>query len=179
MRSLNKEETKPVRIGKVVSVHGLGGVLKIASDADSPAVFTDCGPLWIRRKDLDGNRRWEVIRVQAYKGRTVLLTLKDIQDRTAAEGLVGGILFADRSRFPELEEDVFYWDDLIGLTVQEEDGSQLGRIRRVMETGAHDVYEVTGGPKELLVPGLASVVIDVNLGEGVMTVRLPEGLAEL
>jgi 16S rRNA processing protein RimM len=85
-----------------------------------------------------------------------------------------------RSSLPPLEEDTHYWIDLIGLSVFTTDRECLGRITDVIATGANDVYVVTtpeGYPvKEILLPAIASVILEVDVAGQEMVVQLPEGL---
>ena len=52
----------------------------------------------------------------------------------------------------------------------------LGQIESIIETGSNDVYVVKDGPKEVLIPALESVVVDIDIGRRRMQVELPEGL---
>ncbi|MFW5855286.1 MAG: ribosome maturation factor RimM, partial [Thermodesulfobacteriota bacterium] len=85
-------------------------------------------------------------------------------------------LYIERSALPEPEEGAWYRKDLIGLDVIGIDGVHIGRIEHIFETGSNDVLVVENQGTELLVPVIKSVVIDVDLAAGRMTVDLPEGL---
>ncbi len=82
-----------------------------------------------------------------------------------------------RECLPELEEeDTYYWVDLIGLSVFAVCGEYLGRIHSIFPTGSNDVFVVKDENREILVPALASVVVDVDLEGRTVRVDLPEGL---
>lgn len=169
-----------LRIGKIIGSHGLKGCLKVYSDAESHAAFTDYGPLFIRgRQGVDPELPWAVLHVQAHKGPVILLVLNGIASRDAADALLGGILCADRANFPEPEEGYYYWADLMGLEVRALSGESLGHIRRVLETGGNDLFEVVKEKREFLIPANAEVVREVELEKGYLTVVLPEGLLDL
>ena len=78
---------------------------------------------------------------------------------------------------PELPEGVFRWRDLIGLSVINQDGYDMGKVKSLMETGSNDVLVVKAkindayNIKERLIPYIPSVVLDVNLEEKVMRVE--------
>ena len=75
-----------------------------------------------------------------------------------------------REILPRTEAGQYYWRDLEGLKVVHRDGSELGTVAYVMETGANDVL-VTAGEKERLIPFVADkVILDVDLAEGVINV---------
>ena len=100
--------------------------------------------------------------------------------RDQAESLVGCELWIPRSSLPPLDEDTHYWVDLIGLSVFTADGEYLGRISDIIATGANDVYVVKtpeGYPvEEILLPAIASVILEVDQQDQKMIVELPEGL---
>ena len=92
------------------------------------------------------------------QGRGVIARLEGCRDRDAAGGYRGCEIAVERSRLPELEEGEFYWADLVGLQVVTTGGDDLGRVERMMETGANDVMVVRGGV-ERLIPFLSGTVV--------------------
>jgi len=74
-----------------------------------------------------------------------------------------------------LDEGEYYVFDIVGLTVRDEDGNELGTVTDVLRTGSNDVYAVRDAEgHELLVPALRTVVQNIDIAGGCMTVRLPE-----
>ncbi|MEW6670247.1 MAG: ribosome maturation factor RimM [Thermodesulfobacteriota bacterium] len=165
-------------IGKIVGVHGITGNVKICSYAESLSVFRP-GTVLLARHDKGGDKRYSIKWVKPHS-KTALLSLKEIENRTQAEALVGSELFIEKKSLPKLEDDDYYWFDIIGLSVFTVQGEYIGRVSSVMPTGSNDVYiveDVVGGrQKETLIPALASVVISINLDKKIMQVDLPEGL---
>ena len=173
---MNKSEDKigRVLIGKIVGVHGVKGANRFKSYADSLSVFKPGGSLLIR----DNRKRETSVEINWVKPHTgtPLISFKGVTDRNQAEALIGGELFISQTELPELDEDTYYWFELIGLgvyTIQEE---YLGRITSIFPTGSNDVYVVKDRQKEVLIPALESVVIDIDLESRRMRVDLPEGL---
>jgi 16S rRNA processing protein RimM len=167
-----------IRIGKIVGVHGLQGAVKVRSYAESIACFTPAEGLTMI--DTAGHRsHCEVLWARPQKN-GICLALKDVTTRQQAEGLAGCELLIPREKLPPLDEDTHYWIDLIGLAVFSTDRQCLGRITEVIATGANDVYVVTtpeGYPvKEILLPAIASVILEVDVAGQKMVVELPEGL---
>jgi 16S rRNA processing protein RimM len=101
---------------------------------------------------------------------------KGVIDRDQAEALIGAELFIPETELPELDEDIYYWFELIGLEVYTTEEEYLGRIASIMATGSNDVYVVSNKKKEVLIPALESVVVEINLEHKRMRVNLPEGL---
>ena len=75
-----------------------------------------------------------------------------------------------------MDEDTYYWFDLIGIEVYTKTEEFLGRIESILETGSNDVYVVKKHEKEVLIPALKSVVLEIDLEHKLMQVDLPEGL---
>jgi 16S rRNA processing protein RimM len=117
----------------------------------------------------------EINWVKSHTG-TPLISFKGVTDRNQAQALIGGELFIPETELPELDEDTYYWFELIGLEVYTSQEEYLGRITSIFPTGSNDVYVVEDRQNEVLVPALESVVIDIDLENKRMRVDLPEGL---
>nr|WP_320015029.1 ribosome maturation factor RimM [uncultured Desulfobacter sp.] len=167
-------------IGKVTGVHGLGGNLKVWSWAQSPDTFTQGLTVVLKNEDesLDPGREYIIARVGRYK-KGVLLTLEGVNTREASEALVGKLVLVDKNNLPDLDEDTWYWEDLIGLKVVDACEGELGKVEQLFPTGADDILVVTDktpqGKQEVLIPMNAVFIKDVNLDNGVITTELPEG----
>lgn len=167
-----------IRVGRVVGVHGLRGSLKVSSHAESLALYEAGAGILVALPD--GSVRTMIVeRVQPH-GRGLLMNLETVTDRGQAEILVRSELFAEKSRLPALEEDTYYWFDLLGLRVYDTTGALLGRLEGVIPTGSNDVYVVKdkrdGSAMEILIPAIGDVVLDIDLASRTMIVDPPEGL---
>ena len=91
--------------------------------------------------------------------------------REAVESLVGRYLEAPAH---ELDEESYFWGDLIGLKVEAVDGSELGELVEIFRAGGNEVYRVVGAGGERLVPALRSVVQRIDLDAGLMVVAPDE-----
>jgi 16S rRNA processing protein RimM len=163
-----------VLIGKIVGIHGIKGTNKLRSYAESLSVFLPGRSILVR--DLRGREAsYEIHWVKPHTG-TPLVSFKGITDYGQAKTLIGAELFIPQSELPELDEDTYYWYDLIGIEVVTMTGEFLGRIESIIETGSNDVYVVKSNEKEVLIPALESVVLEIDLEHKRMQVDLPEGL---
>ncbi|MDI6852396.1 MAG: ribosome maturation factor RimM [Deltaproteobacteria bacterium] len=159
-------------MGKIVGAHGLKGALKIGAAA-APEVF-----LAVAEVDINGDR-YAVIAAEPRKNQ-LLLRLEGIATRDQVEQLVGREIRGESSRFPPLPEGEYYWFQLEGLPVRHaESGELLGKLTEIISTPAHDVYVVHKGERELLLPAVEEVIIEINLDEGVIKALPPEGLLEI
>lgn len=160
-------------LGKVTAVHGLKGYVKVWSFAESNTVFAPGTSVVIRFSDK-GSKCCEILKATTHK-RGLLMLFKGI-DRNAAESIVGAEICMPRSDLPALEPDTFYWEDLMGIRVEDINTGYLGVIDSIMPTGSNDVYVVKDGSNERLVPALPWVILSVDLSREVMRIDLPEGL---
>ena len=164
-----------VTIGKIVGVHGIKGYVKIHCEAESFSVFAP-GHTVIVRNSKGGSRVMEIVDARP-QGRKQLLLLKGISDRNLAETLPGSDLLVEKSSLPDLEPDTYYWSDIAGMSVISVDGRHVGTVTSLIETGSNDVYVVqTPDAGEILIPAIASVVLEIDLNRKIMRVNLPEGL---
>ncbi len=92
------------------------------------------------------------------------------------EDLVGLTLYMDRKELPRLEEDEYYWYELIGMEVCTDSGKSVGTLEKILETGSHDVYVVRKGEQESLIPAIRDVVRKVDVPGRRMIIHAVEGL---
>ena len=110
-----------------------------------------------------------------YHKQYVLMKFREYPVREEAMRLTGRLLTVDRSEAVPLEEGEYYTFDIIGLTVYDMDGRELGCVENVLRTGSNDVYQTRrtdGG--ELLIPALKAVVKEIDVAGGRMAVDMPE-----
>jgi 16S rRNA processing protein RimM len=165
----------PVRIGRIGRPHGLGGEVALdGASLDAAELMKVRTFLW---KGRDGERTLKLLRVRDAVPRP-LLRFDGIASRESASALVNGELWVDREQLPDPGPGVAYTFQLIGCRVVREDGSALGVLEEVWNTGAHPIY-VVRGEREWLLPAHAGVVLHADLKAGVITVRPPAGIEEI
>ncbi len=165
-------------VGRIIGVHGIRGEVKIELYTDFPERFT-AGAEFMMGAGLEPV---EILKARPHKG-SMLAALRGVADRNEAEALRGEWLYIDEEDAAELEEGAYWVHDILGLRVRDAEGKPLGKVTDVLVTGANDVYVVADIEKsrqgrELLLPALESVVQEVDLESGWMTVVVPEGLLD-
>ena len=165
-------------IGKIVGAHGIKGVVKVFSYAESLTRYQSGMQLFL--EDPHGNRFVRTVNWAKPHSKTILLSLDGIQERSQAEVLIGSELFIERADLEELDGDTYYWSDLLGMEVYSVGGEYIGEITDIIPTGSNDVYvarqQGSESQTEVLIPALVSVVKEVDLDQKIMRVDLPEGL---
>ena len=168
-------------VGKIVGVQGLQGELRVNPASDFPERFTAPGPRWLR--SLKGGEPTEI---HLQKGRQLpgkslfVVRFEGIDNRSAAESLVGKELLVSADDRPELAEGEFHLLDLLGLEARlTADGAGIGKVSDLV-SGGNDLLEITTTDgRKLLVPFVEAIVPEVQLEDGWLLLTPPPGLLDL
>lgn len=107
-----------------------------------------------------------------------LVSFYGINDPETALKYRGAILNADKSLLPALQEEEYFYEQIIGLAVYTTDGDIIGKVSDIFETGSNDVYVVKGLNKEYLIPAIRDVIKEINLDEEKIIIQTVEGLLD-
>lgn len=158
-------EARPVLIGVIVSAHGVRGQVRIKAFTEDPMALTAYGD------PFDEAHRVYRLRISGQpKGDVVIAAIDGVSDRNAAEALKRTRLYVSRAALPALdeEEDEYYHADLIGLSVVDGTGTEIGRVKAVFDFGAGDLLEISpaAGGAPILVPFTREAVPEVDVAAG-------------
>ena len=162
-----------VVLGKIVSVHGVRGAVKVYSHTDPLDNVLDYAEWSLNR---GSEQRTVSVLGGRVQGRVLVVNLKGIDDRNKAEELVDFEISIASDALPELEDGDFYWHQLEGLQVVNQEGQLLGKVDHLLETGSNDVMVVkpcagSVDQRERLLPYLpGQFVIKVDLETQVIQV---------
>ncbi len=157
--------------GKIVTIHGIKGEVKIMPYCDSPELLCEFDRLFLGKNHTEINI--ERSRVQK---NMVIAKLEGYDTPEDSEKLRNKLLYMHRDDL-ELDEDTYFIQDLIGIEVKDADTGKLyGVIEDVLETGANDVYSIKGDDRTYLVPAIADVVISTDIEANLMIIRPLDGL---
>jgi 16S rRNA processing protein RimM len=169
------EELIPV--GKIIGPHGIKGQMKVHSYSGNFESLN--AARCVHLKSADGIlQEFSLTSINANTGKFII-SLKGFDDINQVEHIVGNELCLKRRNLPELSDDEYYWNDLIGLRVETIDGSLLGSISDIFETGSSDIYVVTGAEREYLIPAIADVIHLVDIEHGRIIITPLDGLLDL
>ncbi|MCC6205775.1 MAG: ribosome maturation factor RimM [Hyphomicrobiales bacterium] len=156
----------PVQMAVIGAAHGIKGELRVKSFTGDPMALADYGPLHTK----DG-RKFTIADIRPANN-VVIVRLKGVNDRTAAEALTNTELFVDRSVLPDdNDHDEFYHADLVGLKVRDDTGAEIGRVTAVQNFGGGDILEIAlAGRHEVLVPFSAAAVPEVAVAAGYLRI---------
>ena len=159
-----------VIVGTILGARGVNGEVNVAVTSDSPGRFSTGGVL-----HLEGTPRTILRSYELSRGR-VGLKLEGIDSRTEAQTLRGSHLTVPEEMVPPLPQGKYYHFQIVDMRVYTVEGEYLGKVAEILSTGSNDVYIVSQEGKDILIPALEEVIADVDVGKGMMTVDLPQGL---
>jgi 16S rRNA processing protein RimM len=157
-----------VIMGRVVAPYGVLGWLKIHPDTQEFEGLLEYKTWWIG-KDND----WRELAAMNAKihNDVLVVKLQGIDDRDAAVACKGKQIAVPRALLPKLENEEYYWSDLIGLSVKNLQAVDFGKISDVFATGANDVVVAkSDSGQERLIPYIAQNILEVNMVEKTMLV---------
>lgn len=164
------ENPNLLKVGYIISFFGLKGSLKAKFLKNWTPEKLD--KIYLE-KENDFLGPFNIISEKRIKG-FWLINLKGINSIKEAKKYIG---YSIGVNFPELPENTFWIDDIIGCSVFEIDGGYIGKIMDVLSTGANDVYVLnTEKGKEELLPALKSIIIRVDINDKIITIKAPDGL---
>ncbi len=164
-----------IPVGRVVKPHGVRGSVKILSYGETLGQLSAGDKLISVTSDGTTEREITLVGLGGYK-QGYIGTFEELKDLEQAREMAGKELFVPEDRLLALPEGEYYHFQLIGLRVETRDGEELGSIRSILETGSNDVYVVEKGGKEILIPAIEDVIVEVDLEAKKVIVDLPEGL---
>jgi 16S rRNA processing protein RimM len=176
------ETSEKVILGRITGVYGVKGWIKVFSYTEPMEAIVDYSP-WLIRAQNRQSSPWKRVKLKAGKrhAKTVVAKLENCNDRDEAMAYVGTEIAIEQQQLEELKEkDEFYWQDLIGLRVINQQGIALGVVKSLLETGANDVLVVVSEEdgeaskveiRERLIPWTMDIaIIEVDIEQGVITV---------
>lgn len=158
---------------KIVATHGVRGEVRCQYFCDSAEFLCEFDELYLDKK---GEKPVEITRAYPHKN-VVIMKIDGIDTVEDAQKLIGKTLYMNRDDV-ELDEDVYFIQDIIGLVVKDIDSGEVyGKISEVYQNGATDVYSIKKeNGAELMFPYIDEVVKKIDIEAGEMLIKPLEGL---
>lgn len=170
-----------VEVGRVVGPHGLRGQVRVRFFGDGPEHLMSCTRIWLgERRDDPNARSYDVQFGGMGRASEARLALVGVVDRAAAQALRGLLVLASETALAPLEEDEFYWHQLVGCRVETEAGDPVGTVHEIWQTGAHDVLVVRDElGRQNLIPTARELTREIDVpGRRIVVAAVP-GLIDL
>lgn len=165
-----------LQIGVITSTHGIRGEVKVFPTTDDNNRFK-------KLKDCYIEFRNEMIPMKAtgckFFKNMVILKFEGIENINDVEKYKQCKLYVDRKNAVKLQKDEYFITDLLGSSVYKENSEFLGILEEVIPTGANDVYVIVDeNKKEWLIPAIKECILNIDIQEKKMTVRLMKGMED-
>lgn len=161
------EKKQFIEAGRITNTHGIAGEVKIEVWLDSPRFFRT-----FKRLYIDG-REVKVLSARIQK-EFIIAKLEGVESVNDAMRFKGKTVYINRDD-AALPHGGFFLSDIIGALVVDETGREIGKLTEIMETPASNIY-VVKGESEHLIPAVPEFILSTDAGNGVITVRLIEGM---
>ncbi len=168
-------------LGRITRAHGVHGAVIIEPYGADPSLILSGRNLFLLSPDEREKRPLEALKGKS-AAQGLIVKIKDISSRQQAETLRGWLVAVNREHLPQPEEDEVYLADLLGLTVLEASGRNLGQVAAFMEAGGGLLLVIRPEQepqRELLIPYRPEFVLELDLQAGRLVLDPPPGLMEL
>lgn len=163
-------------VGKISKSVGLKGEVRVTLLTDSPDRFRALKTVWLGSEEATATRyNIESVRVSPA---AVVMQVEKVQTRTSADALRGQFVFVADNDEVKPKKGSYFIHEIVGMTVVDEAGMTIGTVQEVMKLPAHDVWVVTSGEKEFLIPAVKEVIRSVDVGRRTVVIRPMEGMLD-
>ena len=164
-------------VGEIRRPHGIKGEVKAYFDVDYLEEYIEMESVYL----LTGQKLtpFFVAQFRAIGPNLAILAFRDIVSREMAESLSGSGMYLPTDQLPDLEDGQFYYHDVIGYQVSDQELGLLGEIRNIVEMPAQDVMVMDYEGSEILIPITENFVLSADHETKQVMTNLPEGLIDI
>lgn len=162
-------------LGRVTKPFGLRGQMVLFLDVDDPAAYSQLDSALIEVKE---SLVPYIFHIDQMHDQRVIVTFEDISKEEAQE-LAGHDLYLPLSMLPKLTGNHFYFHEVKGFRVIDEEKGDIGILQTVIEYPAQPLFQIMNGEAEILIPIIPQVIKRVDREENTLYVAAPKGLIDL
>ena len=162
--------------GKITKTHGLKGEITIKLDVANPADFSDLRYLLIEDR---GNLIPYFVEYQKINGDKMFVQLQDVIKMEQALTFIGKAVFLPNELLPQLDDDEFYYKEIVGFKLIDAEKGEIGAISDVLEYPTQAVIQVMKDGKEILIPIHDDIIQKINKKAKTLNIKAPEGLIDM
>jgi 16S rRNA processing protein RimM len=163
-------------LGKITKTHGLKGEVVLWLDVDFPEDYEDLESIFL---DVKGELVPYFMESYRLSGNRAIVQFEDIDTFEQAEAMVNLEAFLPLEELPELEDDQFYYHEIIGFQIKDKNLGDLGTVQTVHSMQAQDLLVMNYKGKEVLIPVIPEIVLEADKEAKILNVNLPDGLLEV
>ncbi|NRA92983.1 MAG: 16S rRNA processing protein RimM [Psychroserpens sp.] len=164
-------------LGKIVKKYSFKGEVLVKLDTDEPDLYETMDSVFV---EVRGSLiPFFIESSQLHKSELLRIKFEDIDTEEDADTLLKSVLYLPLEFLPELEGDKFYFHEIIGFTVEDENYGTVGIITSVNDSTAQSLFEIDRDGTEILIPMNDEFIVKVDKPNKTMVVNTPEGLIDL
>ena len=163
-------------LGKITRRHGLQGNVFLKLDTDQPEMYTKLESIFV---DINGLLVPFFVAKQSWsKGETLIISFKNSTEALVNQA-VGKDVYLPLSTLPKLTGNQFYYHDVIGFEIREEDGKSCGVIESINDQTGQHYFVLNLAGTQIVIPIIKDWILEVNREEKFLKMALPEGLMDV
>ena len=168
--------TDRFQVGVIASTHGLQGEVNVFPTTEDPSRFKKLKQVVLHTQKGE-ELLLDVVSARFFK-KFVIVKFKQFNNINEVEKFRGCELTIDRKDAIKLQPGEYYCADLIGLIIVDEDGSELGTLTEILQTGANDVYEMTrkDSGEKVYIPAIRDCIKEIDPEGGRIVIHVMDGL---
>jgi len=164
-------------LGKIVKKYSFKGELLAKLDTDEPGLYDNLEAIFI---DLRGNLvPFFIESSQLHKSDLLRLNFEDVDSEADADALLKCDLYLPLDLLPKLEGNKFYFHEVIGFTMKDENFGDVGNVIKINDSTSQALFEVDRNGTEILIPMNDEFIVKVDRDKKTIIVNTPEGLIDL
>jgi 16S rRNA processing protein RimM len=164
-------------VAKIGRPHGVQGAAKVYPYGESLAAQAVGSKIFLQSDSKSELSELTIASLRPQQ-RMLVVEFKELTSRDDVLEISGAEILLSEDRLPPPAEGEYYHYQLIGLIVETLQGSRIGTLSGIIETGGADVYSIDFGGKEILIPAVDGVIVEIDLELGKIIVDPPEGLMD-
>ena len=161
------------KLGQITSPVGIKGEVRVYPYFDI-SLFSD-----VKKILIEGETEYRNLERFRQDKNMLVLKLSGVDDRNASEGLRNKYLVLPEDEMFDLPDDTYFIDDLIGMSVLDENNNLIGRLVDVNQNSKQDLYVIDTGSKTFMLPAVEEFILDIDIENKKMSVKLIDGIVDL
>lgn len=164
-------------LGVLTKPHGIKGEATLFLDTDHPEEYTELETIFLEQKS--GLVPYFLEYVHLNRSNKAIVKLEEVETVEDVEEIQGSKVFLPINQLPKLEDGQFYYHQVVGYTVEDENHGKLGEVISFSETAAQPIMVMDFKEKEVLIPISENIVLKADHANNIMHTNLPNGLLEI
>ncbi|MEJ8802878.1 ribosome maturation factor RimM [Pontibacter sp. H249] len=164
-------------LGYIVKTHGTKGQVVAFFDVDYPEDYEDLESVFLEQKGR--LIPFFIDSMEPIKNSRFIIRFEDINTMEQAEALRGTSIYLPLNELPELDEDQFYFHEVIGYQVVDENHGKLGTVKEFYDLPQQQLMAMDYMDQEMLIPVMGEILLRADHEAKELHINLPEGLLEV